>query len=68
MPGSGVRKENIKMLAETTGCSEFHSSLRDKAKGNMEFIHPAFAKSDESYLNNSVDPNEVIALRNALIQ
>ena len=68
MPGSGVRKENIKMLAETTGCCEFHSSLRGKAKGNMEFIHPAFANSEESYLNNSIDPNEVIALRNALIQ
>ena len=68
MPGSGVRKENIKMLAEISGCSEFHSSLRGKAKGNMEFIHPAFANSEESYLNNSIDPNEVIALRNALTQ
>ena len=68
MPGSGVRKENIKMLAGVTGCSEFHSSLRDRAKSKMEFIHPAFANSQESYLNNSIDPNEVIALRNALTQ
>ncbi len=30
MPGSGVRKENIKMLAEKTGCVEFHSSLRGR--------------------------------------
>src|SRR5690606_29933543 len=30
MPGSGVRKENIKMLAAQTGCTEFHSSLRSK--------------------------------------
>jgi copper homeostasis protein len=32
MPGSGVRKENIKILAEKTGCNEFHSSLRSKKK------------------------------------
>src|SRR5262245_9115856 len=35
MPGSGVRKENIKQLAEQTGCVEFHSSLRGKAKSPM---------------------------------
>jgi copper homeostasis protein len=68
MPGSGVRKENIKTLAEVTSCSEFHSSLRGKSKSNMEFIHPAFANSEDTYQNNSIDPNEVVALRNALIQ
>jgi copper homeostasis protein len=68
MPGSGVRKENIKMLAEATGCAEFHSSLRGKAKSKMKFTHQAFANSDESYQNNNIDPNEVIALRNALTQ
>ena len=66
MPGSGVRKENIKMLAEQTGCVEFHSSLRGKTKTAMDFIHPAFADSEESYMNNAVDVNEVIAFRNAL--
>jgi len=66
MPGSGVRKENIKMLAEQTGCVEFHSSLRNKTKSNMEFVHPAFAGSDESYMNNAIDANEVIAFRQAL--
>jgi copper homeostasis protein len=66
MPGSGVRKENIKMLAEKTGCIEFHSSLRGKAKSPMQFIHPAFANSEESYSNNEISPDEVRALRNAL--
>ena len=28
MPGSGVRKENIRSLANTTGATELHSSLR----------------------------------------
>jgi len=68
MPGSGVRKENIKMLAEATGCSEFHSSLRRKTKGNMEFIHPAFANPEESDRNNFIDSKDVVALRNALTQ
>ena len=66
MPGSGVRKENIKELAETTGATEFHSSLRGKQQSKMEFIHPAFASSAESYTNPFVDPEEVKALRKAL--
>jgi copper homeostasis protein len=67
MPGSGLRKENIKLIAEKTGCTEFHSSLRSKTKSSMQFIHPAFAHSEESYMNNSIDPEEVKRLRNALL-
>lgn len=67
MPGSGVRKENIKQLADQTGCVEFHSSLRGKASSKMDFIHPSFAGSDESYMNNSINPQDVIDFRKALI-
>jgi copper homeostasis protein len=67
MPGSGVRKDNVKSLAEQTGCVEFHSSLRTKKKSEMEFIHPAFATSQESYSNNYIDAEEVRAFRQALI-
>jgi copper homeostasis protein len=66
MPGSGVRKENINILAEKTGCTEFHSSLRGKEKSKMKFIHPAFENSAESYLNNSIDALEVRALKKIL--
>jgi len=66
MPGSGVRKENIKELAEKTGAIEFHSSLRSKEKTKMEFIHPAFANNEESYSNPAIDAEEVKALRKAL--
>src|SRR6185503_4304953 len=66
MPGSGVRKENIKMLAEKTGCIEFHSSLRGKIKSPMQFVHPAFKNSEESYMNNFIDPVQVKELREAL--
>ncbi len=68
MPGSGLRKENIKMLAERTGCTEFHSSLRGKENSRMQFVHPAFAGSAESYSNNAIIASEVRALRNALDQ
>ena len=66
MPGSGVRKENIKQLADKSGAVEFHSSLRSKQKSKMEFIHPAFAGSEESYTNPAIDVEEVKALRKAL--
>ncbi len=66
MPGSGVRKENIKMLAEKTGCTEFHSSLRSKGASPMQFIHPAFKNAEESYMNATIDSGEVRALREAL--
>jgi copper homeostasis protein len=66
MPGSGVRKENIKWVAEKTGCNEFHSSVRDKTKSKMDFIHPAFENSAESYMNNSIDPGEVRFLKKIL--
>ncbi len=67
MPGSGVRKENIKALADKTGCLEFHSSLREKVKSKMEFIHPSFKDSADSYMNNSININEVKLLRQALL-
>ena len=64
MPGSGIRKENIRMMAEKTGCTEFHSSLRGKRASAMEFIHPDFETENNS--NNYIDPEEVGALRKAL--
>ncbi len=67
MPGSGLRKENIQLLAEKTGCVEFHSSLRGKESSRMEFVHQAFKDSGESYSNNAISPEEVRALRNALL-
>ena len=66
MPGSGVRKDNIRELAERTGAGEFHSSLREKQKSKMEYMHPNFSTSAESYENPAIEPSEVKALRDAL--
>jgi copper homeostasis protein len=66
MPGSGVRADNIKMLVQKTGCWEFHSSLRGKQPSGMEFIHPAFKDSTESYMNNAISPSDVRTMYNKL--
>lgn len=67
MPGSGVRKENIRELAQQTGAFEFHSSLRTKVESKMQYRHPAFADSAESYSNYSVLAEQVKALKEELL-
>lgn len=66
MPGSGVRKENVAELARATGAVEFHSSLKSRKRSEMEFIHPSFANSAESYSNTAIEKEAVAALRQAL--
>ncbi|NDF97648.1 MAG: copper homeostasis protein CutC [Chitinophagia bacterium] len=66
MPGSGVRPENVVSLAKQTGCMEFHSSLRALASSKMQFVHPAFANSAESYQNPAIDSQKVAQFINAL--
>ncbi|RYZ00442.1 MAG: copper homeostasis protein CutC [Chitinophagaceae bacterium] len=64
MPGSGVRADNIKALAEATGCTEFHSSLRGTADSAMQFRHPSFAATD--FVRDVIEPDAVRSLRAAL--
>lgn len=66
MPGSGVRIDNVKALAQQTGAIEFHSSLKSKSKSGMKYIHPAFAQSEESYTQVHIHPADVQAMRQAL--
>ncbi|HWJ28688.1 MAG TPA: copper homeostasis protein CutC, partial [Flavisolibacter sp.] len=66
MPGSGVRPENVKALAEQTGTVEFHTSLRGVIDSVMEYRHPDFAEDAESYKNAMIDPARVRAMREAL--
>ena len=65
MAGSGVNRNNFKLFAEV-GCTEFHASLRSKVKSKMQFIHPSFESSEESYFNNAIDKNEVLAFKKAM--
>ncbi|MCB0716453.1 MAG: copper homeostasis protein CutC [Chitinophagaceae bacterium] len=63
MPGSGVKVSNIQLLAQRTGCMEFHASLRRKEKSMMDFMHPSFENDEESYRNNYIDSEEVRKLK-----
>lgn len=62
MPGSGIRKENIKSIAERTGCTEFHSSLRSKSPSAMQYVNPGF----QNEMNNSIDPKDVQEMRSMI--
>jgi copper homeostasis protein len=64
MPGSGVRKENIKQIADETGAVEFHSSLKTTIASEMNYRNPFFSNAD--YTNPAIDASEVKILRNAL--
>jgi copper homeostasis protein len=66
MPGSGIRKDTIKEIAEKTGAFEFHSSLRTTQKSQMEFLNPAFSDLREEYTHTSVDPGAIQGLLHEL--
>lgn len=60
MPGSGVRADNIKALADFTGAVELHSSARKLQASAMQFE----AKSmDENLAAVSVDEHEIKQMR-----
>ena len=67
MPGSGVRVDTIETLARQTGCTEFHSSLREVLISRMEFKHPSFKESKESYQNPSIDSKAIGQLKERLV-
>ncbi|MEG1186512.1 MAG: copper homeostasis protein CutC [Bacteroidales bacterium] len=40
MPGCGVNEENIQKIAQETGATELHMSLRSRIEGGMKFRNP----------------------------
>lgn len=63
MPGSGIRSNNIKALADYTGANELHSSARKNSKTEMEFINEGM---QEEIQNISVDEEEIKKMKEAL--
>lgn len=63
MVGSGVHSGNIVQLAKETGAKAFHSSARIKKSSSMSFNSPTM---NEDLSSITIDPGEVIKLRNAL--
>ncbi len=63
MPGSGVRSNNIKELADFTGATELHSSARKNIQSEMEFVNKGM---NENLQNISVNAEEVEAMKSAI--
>jgi copper homeostasis protein len=63
MPGSGVRSNNIKELADYTGATELHSSARKNIDSEMEFINTCM---NENLQNISVDEDEIKMMNSIL--
>ena len=63
MPGSGVRKSNLKKLIEKVGAINYHSSARQLKLSEMEFSPETMNEKLEHY---EVDVEEVKALRQIL--
>lgn len=65
MPGSGVKKENIKALAKATNAEEFHASLRTSIISKMDFKHLSFSDAG-NYEHSGILKDEVRAVKEEL--
>lgn len=63
MPGAGVRSNNIKELAVTTGAIEFHSSARIQTDSRMNYLNE---EMNEKLTTVDVDKEEVKKLLDTL--
>ncbi len=64
MPGSGVRSDNVRELAETTGAVEFHTSARIRVPGKMTYRNPLMKENTDTV---TVDGEEVIRIIDELM-
>jgi copper homeostasis protein len=56
MPGSGIRSNNIRTIADYTGATELHSSARKNMPSNMAFTQPSM---NENLQQIAVDESEI---------
>jgi copper homeostasis protein len=56
MPGSGIRSNNIRAIADYTGANELHSSARKNIPSNMIFNQPSM---NENLQQVTVDETEI---------
>ena len=64
MPGSGIKPDNIRTIADATGAVEVHGALRNSISSEMDFIHPVFSAHD--YNNAWIDTMELKSMRKKL--
>src|SRR5688572_11458242 len=63
MPGSGIKPDNIRTIAEATGAVEYHGDLRNSIVSEMHFIHPVFTTD---YTNPWINATELKSMRKVL--
>lgn len=66
MPGSGVRSDNIAVLARHTQATEFHSSARTTAASGMHYLNTYMNENLESTQLNSGEVEKLLSELQAL--
>lgn len=63
LPGSGINKNNIKNIAESTGATEFHFSAREPIDSKMIYRKPEISMNSipgmDDYVFNATTPEKV---------
>jgi copper homeostasis protein len=62
MPGAGVRSNNLKMLMETTGATEFHSSARKSMPNPMHFTNPLVSDAGSFFVADETELRKMMAI------
>lgn len=60
MPGAGVRSGNLKILMETTGAYEFHTSARREMPNNMQFANPLVSDAGNFYVADETELQKIM--------
>lgn len=60
MPGSGVRSDNIKWLAQQTGANEFHSSARISLPTTMNYINEGMQETLDTIQLNTEEVKKML--------
>lgn len=63
MPGSGIRSDNIALLAQQTGAAEFHSSARTTVSSAMKYVNESMQETLDVV---GLDTDEVRKMADAL--
>lgn len=60
MPGAGVRSNNITMLMQQTGATEFHTSARRLATNPMHFANPLVQDAGHLYVADAAELRQIM--------
>lgn len=66
MPGSGIRSNNIAGLVHATGATEFHTSARYQAKGQMAYFNANLHDRDEITMVDGQELTSIVQILQGL--